>query len=290
LRRALGRLLGLAWLLGLGAAALADEGSGGIRWQPETVEPGGILLLTVRGVGPEGVRGSLGSTPLAFFPTPDGAAALVGADLELATRALPWRLIVRDGVGPSRQLSGRLPVRSREFPTQQLTLPRDQVDLDPQTLARVEAEAARLRGVLEGRTPGRFWQGAFVRPVEGRETGGFGLRRIINGQPRSPHAGFDWAAPAGTPVVAANTGVVALVDEQFFPGRLVVLDHGLGLFTLYFHLEAVEVAEGERVGRGWRIGRVGATGRATGPHLHFGVRLAGARVDPQALLRLPLPD
>ncbi len=280
--------LGLVWLAFAGAA-LAGEAPGAIRWEPAAAEPGAVLLLTVRGVGPDALRGFLGSTPLAFFATADGAAALAGADLDLNARELPWQLVLSDGVGSLREVSGRLPVTPREFSTQHLTLPREQVDLDPQTLARVKAEAARLGAALGRWTPTRFWRGAFAKPVEGQETGGFGMRRIINGQPRSPHAGFDWAAPAGTPVMAANAGIVVLVDEQFFPGRLVVLDHGLGLFTLYFHLQEVEVVAGERVSRGQRIGRVGATGRVTGPHLHFAVRLAGARVDPQSLLRLPLP-
>jgi len=118
----------------------------------------------------------------------------------------------------------------------------------------------------------------------------WGARRIINGQPRAPHTGVDYSADPGTPVVAANAGRVALVAEYFFPGRLIVLDHGLGLFTLYFHLERVDVRDGERVERGQPIGAVGASGRATGPHLHFGAKLGRARIDPAALLSLPLAE
>jgi murein DD-endopeptidase MepM/ murein hydrolase activator NlpD len=119
---------------------------------------------------------------------------------------------------------------------------------------------------------------------------GFGARRIINGQARSPHGGIDYSAPRGTPVVAANAGRVALVAEFFFPGRLVVLDHGLGLYTLYFHLDTASVTEGERLERGQTLGSVGATGRATGPHLHFGAQVGAARVDPATLLGLSLLD
>src|SRR5439155_829519 len=100
-----------------------------------------------------------------------------------------------------------------------------------------------------------------------------GVQRIINGKPRAAHSGADYSAPRGTPVVAANAGRVALVGDYFFPGRLVALDHGLGLYTLYFHLDSVAVAEGDRVDRGQTLGTVGATGRATGPHLHFGAQL-----------------
>src|SRR4030095_9774187 len=106
-------------------------------------------------------------------------------------------------------------------------------------------------------------------PVAGTQVPtGFGARRIINGQPRAPHAGADYAADRGTPVVAAHRGRVALVADFFFPGRLVALDHGLGLYTLYFHLDTVVVTDGELVDRGQTVGTVGSTGRATGPHLH----------------------
>jgi murein DD-endopeptidase MepM/ murein hydrolase activator NlpD len=119
---------------------------------------------------------------------------------------------------------------------------------------------------------------------------GFGSRRIINGQRRSPHSGLDFAAPAGTPVVAANRGRVALVVEFFFGGRLVALDHGEGLYTLYMHLERVDVTEGALVERGSIIGAVGSTGRATGPHLHWAAQLRRARIDPNALLTLSVSD
>jgi murein DD-endopeptidase MepM/ murein hydrolase activator NlpD len=127
--------------------------------------------------------------------------------------------------------------------------------------------------------------------VPGQEPGtGFGARRIINGKPRSPHSGVDYAAERGTPVVASNGGRVALVADFFFPGRLVVVDHGLGLYTLYFHLDSVAVTDGETIDRGQRLGTVGATGRATGPHLHFGAQVGAARIDPAALLLLDVKD
>jgi murein DD-endopeptidase MepM/ murein hydrolase activator NlpD len=165
------------------------------------------------------------------------------------------------------------------------------VDLDAPTLARVETERGELRTALAAGASERLWRGPFRVPVEGGQpTGGFGVRRLINGQPRSPHTGYDWAAPVGTPVVAANAGRTVLVTEHFFAGRNVVVDHGLGLFTLYYHLTETRVEPGESVAAGQVIGTVGATGRVTGPHLHFAVLLNGARVDPEALLRLVPPE
>jgi murein DD-endopeptidase MepM/ murein hydrolase activator NlpD len=165
------------------------------------------------------------------------------------------------------------------------------VDLDRETERRALAEGERLRTLYRTLTPERLWRGRFTRPVAGEGPGtGFGSRRIINGQPRAPHGGLDYAAARGTPVVASNSGRVALVADYFFPGRLVVVDHGLGLYTLYFHLDSISVTDGERVERGQPIGALGATGRATGPHLHFGVQVGAARVDPAALLRLSVLD
>ena len=128
-----------------------------------------------------------------------------------------------------------------------------------------------------------------LRPVATNVPGtGFGSRRIINGQPRAPHGGTDYSAPRGSPVVSVNDGRVALVAEYFFPGRLVVVDHGLGLYTLYFHLDEARVEIGERVVRGQPLGTLGSTGRATGPHLHFGVQVGAARIDPERLLGLTI--
>jgi murein DD-endopeptidase MepM/ murein hydrolase activator NlpD len=174
---------------------------------------------------------------------------------------------------------------------QRLTLPRGMVDLDPETERRAVSESDRLQTLYRTVSPLRLWSGRFTRPVAGTEPGtGFGSRRIINGQPRLPHSGLDFVAPLGTPVVAANAGRVALVGEYFFPGRFVAIDHGLGLYTLYFHLETVTVGEGDRVDRGQPLGTVGATGRATGPHLHLAAQVGSARVDPASLLGLGLRE
>lgn len=253
---------------------------------PAAARPGDVVVIRVAGAAPE-VRGAWGGRPLDFFPVSGGMAALAGVDLEAPLAPIPWRVTRPAARGEVVVARGAVPVRPRVFGTQELTLPREQVDLDAAALARARAEAEALRAALAQGTAERLWHGTFLTPVEdGQPTGGFGLRRIINGQSRSPHAGYDWAAPRGSPVLAANAGRVALVAEHFFAGRLVVLDHGLGLFTLYFHLDETHVAPGDAVRRGQRIGSVGATGRTTGPHLHLAVSLAGARVDPEALLAL----
>ena len=237
------------------------------------------------------LEGSLGSQPLRFFPYAGGHAAVIGIDLETKPGAQPWRVAVIEEGREPKAIRGTVKVLGREFHVQRLTLPTAMVDLDPETERRAVDESARLRTLYRTFTTERLWRGRFTRPVAGTEPGtGFGARRVINGKPRSPHAGIDYAAPTGTPVVAVNSGRVALVGEFFFPGRLVVLDHGLGLYTLYFHLESVGVVEGALVERGHPIGTVGATGRATGPHLHFGAQVGTARIDPAALLSLDVRE
>jgi murein DD-endopeptidase MepM/ murein hydrolase activator NlpD len=254
---------------------------------PSSPQPGDVLLLHVTGAPPD-LRVEWDGRPVAPFTSGSGWAALVGIDLDVRPGLVGWR-VTRPSVAKNggALAAGAVTVRPRTFPTQQLTLPKAMVDLDAPTLARVETERGELRAALADGARERLWRGPFRLPVEGGQaTGGFGLRRVINGQPRSPHAGYDWAAPIGTSVLATNAGRVALVTEHFFAGRNVVLDHGLGLFTLYYHLAETRVASGEPVAPGQVIGTVGATGRVTGPHLHFAVLLGGARVDPEALLAL----
>ncbi len=270
-----------------GAAERADA-----VWHPARPRIGDVAWLHVKNV-PEAatVEGSVGGRPLMFFPYAGGHAALVGLDLEAKPGAHPWRVAVIERGREPRTAQGRVQVVRRAFPVERLQLPPGMVELDPETERRAVAEGARLRTLYRTITPERLWRGRFTRPVAGAEPGtGFGARRIINGQARAPHGGTDFAAPKGAPVVAANAGRVALVAEFFFPGRLVVLDHGLGLYTLYFHLDSVAVAEGQRVERGQTLGTVGATGRATGPHLHFGAQVGAARVDPAVLLSLTVLD
>jgi murein DD-endopeptidase MepM/ murein hydrolase activator NlpD len=258
-------------------------------WHPERPRVGDAAWLHVLGV-PEraGVDVTVDGRPVASFAARGRRVALVGFDLESPAGARPWRIVVTGPGGRPDVVAGVVEVAPRQFPVQRLTLPPAMVDLDPDVERRAVAEAEILGAVFRGVTPERLWQGRFLRPLPGAGRGtGFGARRVLNDQPRMPHGGNDYAAPRGTPVLAANEGRVALVGDFFFPGRLVVLDHGLGVYTLYFHLAEVTIGPGQRVGRGQPLGTVGATGRATGPHLHFGAHVGAARIDPEVLLDLP---
>ncbi|HSL91081.1 MAG TPA: M23 family metallopeptidase, partial [Candidatus Limnocylindrales bacterium] len=149
-------------------------------------------------------------------------------------------------------------------------------------LARIRGEAKILAERLSALTA-PAWDLPFLPPVEEYRPTGFGARRVINREPRSLHAGVDVHLPEGTPVRAIAAGTAVLSGEQFFGGRSIVLDHGGGLFSIYYHLRETAVSEGQTVAKGERIVAVGSSGRATGPHLHFGVRAAGGRVDPSLL-------
>jgi murein DD-endopeptidase MepM/ murein hydrolase activator NlpD len=253
---------------------------------PSAVRQGDLALIVVTGAAsaPQ-MDGSLAGRPLFFFPYADGYAALIGIDLQARPGKTPWRLGFVDGTGAP------ITVRARKFTVQRLRLPRSMVDLSADDERRANAEAARLRRLFDTIGAERLWRGRFTKPVASdARAEGFGSRRVINGKLRSPHSGVDFSAPAGTPVVASNRGRVAIVVEFFFGGRLVVLDHGEGLYTLYMHLERADVVEGTLVERGSIIGAVGSTGRASGPHLHWAAQLRRARIDPEALLRLPVRD
>jgi murein DD-endopeptidase MepM/ murein hydrolase activator NlpD len=152
--------------------------------------------------------------------------------------------------------------------------------------ARIDREAADLQRLWNAPAPQRLWSGPFARPVPGRATSIFGTRSIFNGKPRSPHGGADFLSPAGTPIRAPNGGRIVLARDLYFSGNTVVIDHGLGLFSLLAHLSVIDVHEGDIVVTDAVVGRVGATGRVTGPHLHWAVRASGARVDPLSLLAL----
>ena len=258
---------------------------------PRAIPQGGVFAVTLRPAAwLEDLQGSLDEQPLIFSRVGSGRVqAVIGIDLEATGRRL-LRLQGKDRQGQVRASEWPIRIRPRRFSVQRLTLPQQMVDLDSETAKRVSEEAGRLNVIWKTITPERYWHWGFLPPVAsaaGPE--GFGFRRIINEQPRSPHSGADFQAPPGSLVRASNAARVALAEEQFFGGNAVVLDHGLGVYTIYFHLEKFLVNAGEKVRKGQEIGRVGATGRATGPHLHFGIRLQGARIDPAALLRLSLP-
>lgn len=256
---------------------------------PIQVKQGEIALITLP-LEPESrsVIGKFLDHPIPFFQkNAEEYAAMIGIDLDQPVGLQPLVVTWKNGESTDRR---EIPIEvvSASFGTQTLKLPKGMVDLDPPTLARVEKEQARMKEIFNKSVDQRLWEAAFIIPTEGKAMGTFGLRRIMNGQPRNPHTGEDISAPLGAPVLASNGGRVILVGEFYFNGHSVIIDHGLGLFSMYFHLAETAVKEGEIVTKGQPIGSVGQSGRATGPHLHWGVRLNGARVNPFSLIEKKL--
>ena len=179
-----------------------------------------------------------------------------------------------------------LAIVPRTFRTRRLTVDEAFVTPPAAEQPRIDREAALLAGVWQAPAAERLWREPFVRPVPQEANSAFGTRSVFNGKPRNAHGGADFLSPAGTPIHAPNAGRVAVARSLYFSGNTVILDHGLGLFSTLAHLSAIDVHEGESVTAGQVLGRVGATGRVTGPHLHWAVRASGARIDPLSLLAL----
>lgn len=253
---------------------------------------GQIVLVKVPGDDPQAeVLGTFMGRALSFFPDPrsgeaSGYVGLLGLDMQDEPGTHELAVDIKTG-DQTKHVSMNVLVVKEKFRVEHLKLPKEKVDLDEKALARWKAEQEQVKGALAEDSRVKLWQGGFLEPVGGKRTGIFGSVRIMNGQARSPHNGEDIGAPLGTDVLATNDGVVRLTVDHIFSGKGVYVDHGLGFYSMYFHLSEVSVKEGDVVKAGQAVGKVGATGRATGPHLHWGVKLNGARVNPYALLDLP---
>jgi murein DD-endopeptidase MepM/ murein hydrolase activator NlpD len=246
------------------------------------MRPGEVLLVSITAPADEAsvaVRAFDRTTP-AYQLAGGGWQALVGIDLDQA--AGDYKIAVTTGSGATADKA--LTVAPRTFPTRTLKVNPDFVNPPPALMARIEDETRFTQRVLATVTPQRLWTTPFRVPVPHQANSRFGTRSVFNGEARNPHAGTDFLSPAGTPIHAPNAGRVVAARDLFFSGRTVILDHGLGVFSQLAHLSRIDVAEGDLVQAGQVVGRVGATGRVTGPHLHWGLRVREARVDPLSLI------
>jgi murein DD-endopeptidase MepM/ murein hydrolase activator NlpD len=246
-----------------------------------TPRPGGLAVLSLDTAGTD-------PPPLVMFA---GRRALVmrQADEWVAVIGVP----LDQPVGPAEAAlrttdneSTRLAfeVHAHAYREQHLTVSQRYVDLTEEQLNRVGKERKIIDGALNNWRDNELTDLDLLQPVPGRRSSSFGLRRFFNEQPRSPHKGMDIAADRGTPIVAPRDGIVTATGEFYFNGNTVFVDHGQGLVTMYCHLDEIEVEDGQQLTRGTQLGRVGSTGRVTGPHLHFGTYLNGTAVDPALLL------
>ena len=258
---------------------------------PAQPAPGEVFRVTVDGVASrDGVQVRFAEREFPLWQrTETSWEGLAAVDRDQTPGEVSLQLqVLREGA-PRHLVAVAVTVLPKKYPEQHLKVQEGMVHLSAADQERADRENRRIREVIGRRSADKLWQETFEMPVSGPVTGAFGVRRVYNGTPKGYHSGTDLAVPRGTPVAASGAGQVVLVGDYFYTGKTVFVDHGLGLFTAYFHLDAVTVDEGQRVAAGSELGRVGSTGRSTGPHLHWGVYLSGGKADPLSLLQAVAP-
>jgi len=260
-----------------------------LEFVPPQVAQGHTLLVRVRAEEEVSLAGSIDGRSLTFTGEEGEYWALAGFPPWSVSGAHPWSIVATDDEGKAVEVSGYVLVTEAEFPIQYIDLPPEREGLlDPEL---VQAEWARVKAIFLQVTPSKLWQGRFRVPVEGEVSSLFGTRRSYDGGPvASYHMGVDYSAPEGAPVVAANSGRIALAEELTVRGKTVIIDHGLGVHSGYFHLSGIAVAPGQEVKGGTLIGYVGSTGLATGAHLHWEMRLGEIGVDPTEWMARAIPE
>jgi murein DD-endopeptidase MepM/ murein hydrolase activator NlpD len=285
-RRAVVRPLSALFLVLIAPLSAGGQMVQGISWSPELPVQGKLFVVAVDASADAAVNGRFAGEALHFQRIDGGrwwALAAVPVD-----SAGPMELAVE--VSAAQRILTSVSIAPGAYRMERLRMAPTFTELSPALERRTEEEAARARQVALGAhaTP-RLFEDSIVRPRSSRITSGFGNGREFNGTVQSRHTGTDFEGAVGAPVAAAARGVVALVDQFYLGGNVIYIDHGAGLSTGYLHLSETRVAAGDTVQAGQRIGSVGATGRVTGPHLHFIVRYGGVTVDPMSLLELELP-
>jgi len=212
--------------------------------------------------------------------------ALIGLDLGVSLGIYPLNISILYSDNSHETLSQNIKIVSKEFPIKRLWVEERFVTPPKEALERIQRESEILQTVYDIYTPMWLGEGPFIVPSEGEVVSNFGEQRFFNNKPRSSHSGVDISSLSGSPVKASNSGRVLLAADLYFGGKSVIIDHGLGVHTIYCHFSKILVKRGEFLNKGKIIGKVGATGRVTGPHLHWGVKLYGSRVDPLSLLNL----
>jgi murein DD-endopeptidase MepM/ murein hydrolase activator NlpD len=280
------RMVFLSAVLCLGVSGVA-EAEPDVVLTPAVVVAGSPELIRVNAPGAGSVEGEWLGRKISFFASHGAWVALAGVDVEAPVGPAPLHITAHED-GKDVDLSRSVEIHAAHYRTGALTVSPKFVEPPPEALKEIEEESRLKAKVYAASLTEPVWRGSFRAPVAGTPTDSFGTRRMFNGKLASIHKGADFHAATGTPVHASNSGVVVLARKLYYEGNCVIIDHGLGLFTLSMHFSRIDVHEGQRVKAGDRLGLSGATGRVTGPHLHWAVRWEGAMLDPVKLLRLNL--
>jgi hypothetical protein len=250
---------------------------------PSTIGQGEVALVTVR---PKSMRPQIiwmEKEISMVYNQNELWAGFIGADLTTDPGRYKLQIGYADNAKPDFI---PITVRSKDHGIRRVTVPKEMVELDPDTLERVLREIDTVKQAFMRSSEHPLWWGRWARPIPGKVVSPFGCKNIVNDMERSPHSGVDLKAAVGTLIKATNRGIVALVAEHFFSGKSIIIDHGAGIFSMYFHLSHISVRVGELVEKGHPIGLSGSSGRVTGPHLHFGIRLNGRRINPLMLIEI----
>ena len=269
-------------LSGAGRDAGKAQPEAGFSLQvPDRVWAGEPFLVAFGASGLQKLEVKWNGKQLVLTPEKNGAAcqALLAVSLTEKDSSLPLVMSAYWPDGKVERFTADLPVSKRDYPVQRLKVEQKYVTPPPEVQERIKRDQAQLRAAISKITPVRYWSLPMLRPVPGEVTSLYGLRRVFNGQERNPHKGVDFDAKEGDTIAALDRGVVVLVADHYYSGNIVIVDHGLGVYSLYLHLSAFNVAEGQRVERGQTIGLIGSTGRVTGPHLHLSFAVLGDMVN-----------
>ncbi len=285
------RLLQFACLISFAAtstfAQRHSEAESVVSLSPAIVEAGSPELIVVSASQASSVSGEWLGHKVEFFRRGEKWFALAGVDVEAAVGPSTLQISAERGAG-TLNLSQTIEIHPSHYRTGKLTVPPKFVEPGPDELEVIAADAELKAKVFASSAAEPLWHGDFRAPVRAAPTDSFGTRRMFNGKLASIHKGMDFRAPMGTVVRASNSGIVVLARPLYYEGNCVIIDHGLGLYTVSMHFSHIDVREGQHVVAGDRLGLSGATGRVTGPHLHWAVRWEGAYLDPGRLLRLNL--
>lgn len=250
-----------------------------------------VLEINLREMGPAATdpKARFRQNAIALFQHPLKASGIYCGLIGIPLSAAPQNAVVQlewtDAQG-HQAASIPLHIVDGKYKKETLTVDSRRVTPSKKNLQRIKREKEEIRSIYSSSSDTRRWFGSFKRPLEGDTTSPYGTRRLFNGQHRSYHTGTDFRAAVGTPVYAANSGIVRLAKNLFYSGNIVIIDHGMGVFTNYAHLSKIEVVAGQLISRGQQIGLSGASGRVSGPHLHWAVKVNGAYVDPLQFLRV----